>query len=106
VENDLRVMKVKRRGKKSQNREEWASVIREPKFLKGRLSQVQSNETRKLTITVRTLLCYLFMSVFFYDIFGQYCPLYSEMSVNISRLHGATSQMTAIFTVMKTENYY
>jgi hypothetical protein len=33
VENDLRVMKIKRWRKKAQNREEWASVIREAKVL-------------------------------------------------------------------------
>jgi hypothetical protein len=35
VENDLRVMKVKRWRKKAQNIEERASVIKEAKFLKG-----------------------------------------------------------------------
>jgi hypothetical protein len=36
VENDLRVMKIKRwQKKKAQNREEWASVIKEAKVLKG-----------------------------------------------------------------------
>jgi hypothetical protein len=35
VENDLRVMKVKRWRKKAQNREEWVSVIKEAKVLKG-----------------------------------------------------------------------
>jgi hypothetical protein len=34
VENDLRVMKIKRWRKKAQNREEWASVIKEVKVLK------------------------------------------------------------------------
>jgi hypothetical protein len=35
VENDLRVTKIKRWRKKAQNREEWASVIKEAKVLKG-----------------------------------------------------------------------
>jgi plasmid maintenance system killer protein len=35
AENDLRVMKVKRWRKKAQNREEWVSVIKEAKILKG-----------------------------------------------------------------------
>jgi hypothetical protein len=35
VENDFRVMKVKRWRRKAQNREEWASVINEAKVLKG-----------------------------------------------------------------------
>jgi plasmid maintenance system killer protein len=35
VENDLRVMKIKRWRKKAQNREDWASVIKEAKVLKG-----------------------------------------------------------------------
>jgi hypothetical protein len=36
VENNLRVMKVKkRRKKKAQNREEWASIMKEVKVLKG-----------------------------------------------------------------------
>jgi hypothetical protein len=35
VENYLRVMKVKRWRIKSQNREEWASVVKEAKVLKG-----------------------------------------------------------------------
>jgi hypothetical protein len=39
VENDLRVMKIKRWRKKAQNREEWASVIKEAKVLKGPYSQ-------------------------------------------------------------------
>jgi hypothetical protein len=34
VENDLRVMKVKRWRKKAQNREEWSSNIKEAKVLK------------------------------------------------------------------------
>jgi hypothetical protein len=38
VENDLRVMKIKRWRKKAQNRE-WASVIKEAKVLKGPQSQ-------------------------------------------------------------------
>jgi hypothetical protein len=43
VENDLRVMKVKRWRKKAQNREEWASVIKKAKVLKGWQSQEASN---------------------------------------------------------------
>jgi hypothetical protein len=35
VENDLRVMRVKRWRKKTQNRKEWASVIKEAKVLTG-----------------------------------------------------------------------
>jgi hypothetical protein len=35
VENNLRVMKVKRWRKKTQNREECSSVIKEDKVLKG-----------------------------------------------------------------------
>jgi hypothetical protein len=35
VENDLRVMKIKRWRKNAQNRKEWASVIKEAKVLKG-----------------------------------------------------------------------
>jgi hypothetical protein len=36
VENDLRVMKIKRwREKKAQNREEWTSVTKKAKVLKG-----------------------------------------------------------------------
>jgi hypothetical protein len=35
VENDLRVMKIKRWRKKAQNTEEWASIINEAKVLKG-----------------------------------------------------------------------
>jgi hypothetical protein len=35
VENNLRVMKIKRWRKKAQNREEWASVIKEANVLKG-----------------------------------------------------------------------
>jgi hypothetical protein len=35
VESGLRVMKVKRWRKKAQNREEWASILKEPKVLKG-----------------------------------------------------------------------
>jgi hypothetical protein len=42
VENDLRVMKIKRWRKKAQNTEEWASVIKEAKVLKGPYSQVAS----------------------------------------------------------------
>jgi hypothetical protein len=34
VENYLRVMKVNRCRKKAQNREEWASIIKEAKVLK------------------------------------------------------------------------
>jgi plasmid maintenance system killer protein len=34
VENDLRVMKVKRLRKKAQNREEWASIKKEATVLK------------------------------------------------------------------------
>jgi hypothetical protein len=35
VEDNLRVMKIKRWKKKAQNREEWASIIKEAKVLKG-----------------------------------------------------------------------
>jgi hypothetical protein len=35
VENDLRVMKVKRWRKKAKKKEEWASVIKEAKVLEG-----------------------------------------------------------------------
>jgi hypothetical protein len=35
VENDLIVMKIKRWRKKAQNREQWASVIKEVKVLEG-----------------------------------------------------------------------
>jgi hypothetical protein len=35
VENGLRVMKIKRWRIKAQNREEWVSVIKEAKVLKG-----------------------------------------------------------------------
>jgi hypothetical protein len=35
VKNDVRVMKIKKWRKKAQNREEWASVIKEAKVLKG-----------------------------------------------------------------------
>jgi hypothetical protein len=35
MENDLRVMKVKSWRKRAQNREEWASVIKEAKVLRG-----------------------------------------------------------------------
>jgi hypothetical protein len=35
VKNDLRVMKVKRWRKKAHNREEWASIRKEAKVLKG-----------------------------------------------------------------------
>jgi hypothetical protein len=35
MENDLRVMKVKRWKKKAQKAQEWASVIKEAKALKG-----------------------------------------------------------------------
>jgi hypothetical protein len=43
VENDLRVMKIKRWRKKAQNREEWASVIKEAKVLKDRRAKEQAN---------------------------------------------------------------
>jgi hypothetical protein len=46
VENDLRVMKIKRWRKKAKNREEWASVIKEAKVLRGALSQGASKQTR------------------------------------------------------------
>jgi hypothetical protein len=42
VENDLRVMKVKRWRIKAQNREEWASVIKEAKVLKDRRAKAQA----------------------------------------------------------------
>jgi hypothetical protein len=35
VENDLREMYLKRGGKEANNREEWTSVVREAKVLKG-----------------------------------------------------------------------
>jgi hypothetical protein len=35
VENDLRVMNIKRWKKKAQNGDKWASVIKEAKVLKG-----------------------------------------------------------------------
>jgi hypothetical protein len=35
VENDLRVVKVKRWRKRAQTREEWASVIKEAEVLRG-----------------------------------------------------------------------
>jgi hypothetical protein len=42
VENDLRKLKVKRRQKEN-NREEWASVVKEAKVLGGPYSQGVSN---------------------------------------------------------------
>jgi hypothetical protein len=43
VENDLRVMKIKRWRKKAQNREEWASVIKKAKVLKDRRAKKQAS---------------------------------------------------------------
>jgi hypothetical protein len=57
VENDLRVVKVKRWRKKAQNREEWASVIKEAKVLKGRRAKEQASEVISMsTVSVRTFL--------------------------------------------------
>jgi hypothetical protein len=53
VENYLRVMKVKRWRKKAQNREEWASIIKEAKVLKGSYSQGASKQEYPATEATR-----------------------------------------------------
>jgi hypothetical protein len=52
VENVLRVMKVKKWKKNAQNREEWASVIKEAKVLKDRRVKEQSSIISSLYKTI------------------------------------------------------
>jgi hypothetical protein len=62
VENDLRVMKIKRWRKKAQNRAEWASVIKEAKVLKGPQSQRASK--KQSIFTPARLMAYYILTRF------------------------------------------